>query len=50
MAKYKFKSKRVKIPNHDFDVILVFPSGKEVHIQSRPSNADEDYTCQKINL
>jgi hypothetical protein len=38
-----FSTKRVKVPNHDCDVILTFSNGKEIHIQCRPSNADEGY-------
>lgn len=39
----KYKKKKVKIPNHDFDLVLTFHNGKEVIIQARPSNADVDY-------
>jgi hypothetical protein len=34
---------RITIPDQDNDVVLVFPNGKEVHIQIRPSNADVNY-------
>lgn len=34
---------RISIPDGDNDVILVFPNGKEIHIQIRPSNADTNY-------
>jgi len=34
---------KVEMPENDCDVILVFPSGKEITIQSRPSYADGDY-------
>ena len=34
---------RITIPDGDNDVILVFPNGKEIHIQIRPSNADVNY-------
>jgi hypothetical protein len=33
----------VKMPEYDCDVMLNFPSGKRVMIQSRPSNADVNY-------
>jgi len=39
----KFSEKKIKVPNHDCDLVLVFPSGKEITIQARPSNADVDY-------
>jgi hypothetical protein len=32
---------RVEIPKHDHDVVLEFPGGREILIQSRPSNADK---------
>ena len=41
--KRKFKEIKVKIPQFDCDVTLIFPSGKEVVIQARPSNADVNY-------
>lgn len=34
---------KVHIPYHDCDVILVFPNGKELAVQLRPSNADVHY-------
>ncbi|RDJ34917.1 MAG: hypothetical protein DWQ19_08770 [Crenarchaeota archaeon] len=40
---YKFTTQTVKMPENDCDVILQFPSGKEVLIQARPTNAEEDY-------
>lgn len=39
----KFKTITVEAPDHDFDLVLRFPNGKEVTIQARPSNADLDY-------
>jgi hypothetical protein len=35
-----FVVKRIEVPDMDCDVILVFPSGNEIEIQSRPSNGD----------
>ena len=43
MKKYKFKTTKVKIPTHDCDVELIFPSGNIITIQSRPSNAELEY-------
>ena len=43
MAKYKFKDIPVKIPAHDCDVTLIFPNGKQLIVQCRPSNAEGDY-------
>lgn len=40
---FKFTEKRIKLPRHDCDVILVFPGGKELTIQMRSSNADVNY-------
>ena len=37
---YVFK---VPVPDHDCDFTLVFPSGREILIQCRPSNADDGY-------
>lgn len=31
---------KVAVPDTDIDVILIFSSGKEIVIQSRPSNGD----------
>lgn len=39
----KFTERRIKMPKHDADVVLVFPGGQELLIQARPSNADGDY-------
>lgn len=39
----KFKTIRVELPKHDADVEIVFPGGKIVLVQARPSNADEGY-------
>ena len=33
----------IKMPKYDCDVTLRFPSGKEVVIQTRPSNAEGTY-------
>lgn len=41
--KYEFEEKFIEVPENDCDITLRFPSGKEVVIQSRPSNADGDY-------
>ena len=38
-----FKEFKVKIPDHDCDVVLTFPGGKQIVVQSRPSNADVGY-------
>ena len=35
--------KKVKVPDIDCDVILQFPSGKEIVIQSRPSTVVHNY-------
>lgn len=40
---YKFTETKVKVPEHDSDVILQLPNGKEITIQFRPSNADTNY-------
>jgi hypothetical protein len=37
---YPFSTETVHLPDHDCDVVLLFPNGKEVHIQIRPSNAE----------
>lgn len=39
----KYKQIMVEVPEHDFDLIIRFPNGKEVVVQARPSNADVDY-------
>lgn len=39
----QFKEIRVEVPKHDCDVIVVFPGGKELAIQLRPSNGDIGY-------
>ena len=36
------KDRTVNIPDDDIDVTLVFPSGKKVVIQARPSNGHTD--------
>ncbi len=41
--RYKFEEYEFVAPEHDFDVTIVFPSGKKVTIQARPSNADVNY-------
>jgi len=33
----------IEIPEHDFDLTLKFSSGKVIHLQHRPSNADTNY-------
>lgn len=38
-----FTKFRFEMPKHDADVVVVFPGGKELIIQARPSNADEGY-------
>jgi hypothetical protein len=38
-----YDNQTVILPDCDCDVILVFPSGKQMEIQCRPSNADEGY-------
>jgi hypothetical protein len=38
-----FSTQLIKIPENDCDIVLQFPSGKELHIQCRPSNADINY-------
>lgn len=43
MHNYDFSEIRVRVPRHDADVVIVFPGGKEICIQSRPSNADAEY-------
>jgi len=43
MSKYKFTEHPVLVPNHDCDVVLVFPNGETLTVQCRPSNADENY-------
>lgn len=43
MSDYKFSTIPVKLPDHDCDVEIVFPSGHKVVVQVRPSNADIDY-------
>ena len=37
---YEFKSIEVSLPKHDADVVILFPGGKKLTIQARPSNAD----------
>ena len=32
--------KKIMVPDTDCDVVLVFPSGNVIEIQSRPSNGD----------
>lgn len=39
----KFKTIKVEMPLHDCDVEVIFPGGKTVTIQARPSNADVNY-------
>jgi hypothetical protein len=39
----KFQEIRVDLPQHDADVVIVFPGGKELTVQARPSNADVNY-------
>jgi hypothetical protein len=34
---------RVFVPTEDHDVVIVFPGGKELTVQLRPSNADTNY-------
>lgn len=43
MSDYKFEVIPVKLPDHDCDVEIEFPSGHKVVVQVRPSNADIDY-------
>jgi len=43
MSDYKFSEQRIEVPEHDNDIILVFPNKKELVVQSRPTNADEKY-------
>ena len=38
MAEYRHI--KIDLPDSDFDVTLRFPSGKEIQLQARPSNAD----------
>ena len=38
-----FDERTIEMPNHDCDLVLRFPSGKTIVIQSRPSNADVNY-------
>ena len=38
-----FKEIRVELPTIDADVVIVFPGGKEMVVQARPSNAEENY-------
>jgi hypothetical protein len=38
-----FEEKIVVAPDHDFDVVIKFPGGKNLTIQARPSNADINY-------
>lgn len=40
MSNYPFKEIHVEMPDHDADVIITFPGGKQLTIQARPSNAD----------
>lgn len=40
---YKFTTKHVKVPKHDCDIELTFPSGKVITIQSRTSNVEPQY-------
>ena len=37
------KTKVIDIPDCDCDLVLKFPSGAELLIQARPSNADVNY-------
>lgn len=39
----QFTTTEVRLPDHDCDIVLKFPSGKELLIQARPSNADVNY-------
>ncbi len=39
----KFKDFQIDLPNHDCDVTIRFPGGKELVVQVRPSNGDIDY-------
>jgi hypothetical protein len=39
----EFTEQTVKIPANDHDVHIIFPNGKEITIQVRPSNADVNY-------
>lgn len=39
----QFSHHRFEAPKGDFDLTIVFPNGKELLIQARPSNADVDY-------
>lgn len=39
----KFTELTVEVPDHDCDITLQFPSGKDVVVQARPSNADTNY-------
>ena len=41
--KAAFKTKTIKVPEHDCDIELVFASGNRLTIQCRPSNASEGY-------
>jgi len=40
---YAYSEISVKVPDHDSDVAIVFPNGKKLLIQCRPSNAEVNY-------
>lgn len=42
-GRLKFTEGKVILPDHDADVIIEFPGGKQLCIQARPSNADTNY-------
>ena len=35
--------KKIHLPECDCDLVLVFPSGKEVQLEHRPSDSDDEY-------
>jgi hypothetical protein len=37
---YRFSEAKLEVPDHDMDLSLVFPNGKTITVQIRPSNAD----------
>jgi hypothetical protein len=39
---HKFKEFKVKLPKYDADVTIIFPGGKKLSIQARPSNGCVD--------